>query len=110
MKDIYVSIATYPDRFKVIIPTLNSLKWQSVKNFKVEIHIHQEGLDKHRDEASELLKFVSEDSRFKIVPWAKDLGSYKKWLSCKLHKNAYILTGSDRVIYDRDFVKCHSLA
>lgn len=108
MKEIFVSIATYSDRFEVIIPTLNSLKWQSVKKFNVEIHVGKDDFNKNNIKAEKLIKFVSEDPRFKIVKWDKDLGPYKKWLSCKLHKDAYILTGSDRVIYDRDFVKYHS--
>ena len=110
MKDVYVSIATYPKRFRTIIDTLKSLTKQTYTNFHVEIHIYQGLLDNNISGFPELRKFCNNDSRFSIVPCSRDIGPYKKWLSCKLHPDAYIMTGSDRVIYNSNFLETHIVA
>lgn len=103
---IYISIATYKDRFNIIGATLESLLNQvNAPPFITEIHVGEN--DMKYLNGTILESYVKRFPKlFRINPMI-DLGPYKKWESAFLHRDGIILTGSDRITYTPEFVRTH---
>lgn len=91
---LYITLTSYPPRFRSLYPTLLSLLRQTVEVDAVILWVTEEDYSRLPE------KVIRLRSRGLIINKTSDLGSYKKLIpALEMYKNAYLVTADDDLVY-----------
>lgn len=104
MKNIIISLTSYPARIGIVHNTIESLLNQSLAADKIILWLAIEQFpNKENDLPPELLQLLND--RFEIQ-WCNDIRSFKKLIpTLKMYPTNIVITCDDDVIYNKDCVK-----
>ncbi len=99
IKDLIVSLTSYPARINTVNQTIESLLNQTVKPEKIILWLAPEQFpNKEKDLPPQLLDLVTKGL---TIDWYKDIKSYKKLIpALQRYPNRVIVTVDDDVIYE----------
>ena len=104
IKNLIVSLTSFPDRINVVNIVIESILNQSLKAEKVILWLAEEQFpNKEKDLPQNLLDLVPKGL---TIDWYHDIKSYKKLIpALKKYPNAVIVTADDDVIYEKNWLK-----
>lgn len=96
-EEVIVSLTSYGERIKHIMPTIKSLQEQSRRPDRIVVYIANDAKDNVTDELrnAELVE----------IRYCQDIKSYKKFLGFVDFPSAFVVTADDDLIYSKEWLK-----
>jgi len=105
LKDVIISLTSYPARIQTVHLTIESLLNQTVKAEKIVLALGEDQFPKKEEELPEKLTSLF-GNRFEILWTPKDLRSFTKLIpALKKYPDKAIIIGDDDIVYPKDWAE-----